>query len=70
MVKYSIKNRYFLIDKRNKDFKIPVCITDMSDEYIFLNDIDTECNYKSPDYVLELVSGKIENKNIKLQKYK
>jgi outer membrane receptor for Fe3+-dicitrate len=70
MGKYSIKNRYFLIDKRNKDFKIPVYITDMSDEYLFLNDIDNENNYKSPDYVLELASGKIENKNIKLQKYK
>lgn len=70
MVKYNIKNNYFLIDKSNKDIKIPVCITDISDEYLFLNDIDNENNYKSPDYVLELVSGKIENKNIKLQKYK
>lgn len=72
MVKYNINNQYFLIDKRNIDIKKSVYITDISEEYMFLNNVENtdDATYKSSDYVLELKSGKIENKFIKLQKYK
>lgn len=70
MVKYNINNQYLLIDKRNKDIKKSVYITDISEEYLFLNNVKNtdDITYKSPDYVLELKSGKIENKNVKLVK--
>lgn len=72
MVKYNINNQYFLIDKRNIDIKTSVYITDISEEYMFLNNLENtdDATYKSSDYILELKSGKIENKFIKLQKYK
>jgi hypothetical protein len=72
MVKYNINNQYFLIDKRNIDIKKSVYITDISEEYMFLNNVENtdDATYKSSDYILELKSGKIENKFIKLQKYK
>jgi len=72
MVKYNINNQYFLIDKRNIDIKKSVYITDISEEYMFLNNVENtdDITYKSSDYILELKSGKIENKFIKLQKYK
>lgn len=72
MVKYNINNQYFLIDKRNVDIKTSVYITDISEEYMFLNNLENtdDATYKSSDYILELKSGKIENKFIKLQKYK
>ena len=72
MVKYNINNQYFLIDKRNIDIKKSVYITDISEEYMFLNNVENtdDATYKSSDYVLELKSCKIENKFIKLQKYK
>ena len=70
MVKYNINNQYLLIDKRNKDIKRSIYITDTSEEYLFLNTVENtdDITYKSPDYVLELKSGKIENKNVKLVK--
>jgi len=39
---------------------------------MFLNNVENtdDATYKSSDYILELKSGKIENKFIKLQKYK
>jgi len=72
MVKYNINNQYFLIDKRNIDIKKSVYITDISEEYMFLNNIENTVGetYKSSDYVLEVKSGKIQNKFIRLQKYK
>ena len=72
MVKYNINNQYLLIDKRNKDIKKSVYISDISEEYLFLNNVENtdDATYKSSDYILELKSGKIENKFIKLQKYK
>jgi hypothetical protein len=72
MVKYNIKNQYFLIDKRNVDVKTSVYITDISEEYLFLNNVENtqDITYKSSDYILELKNGKIENKNVKLRKYK
>jgi hypothetical protein len=72
MVKYNINNKYFLIDKLNIDIKTSVYITDISEEYLFLNNMEDtgDETYKSSDYVLELKNGKIENKNVRLQKYK
>lgn len=60
MVKYNINNQYFLIDKRNIDIKKSVYITDISEEYMFLNNLENTDDVTI--HILELKSGKIENK--------
>ena len=61
-----------LVSKINIDSTPLSDITDISEEYMFLNNVENtdDATYKSSDYILELKSGKIENKFIKLQKYK
>jgi hypothetical protein len=60
MVKYNINNQYFLIDKRNIYIKKSVYITDISEEYMFLNNLENTDDVTI--HILELKSGKIENK--------
>lgn len=71
MANFKINQQYLLIDKHNNDIKTPVYITDVCEDYLFLNDLMSGPEtWKSSDYVLELVSGKVMNKNIRLTKMK